>query len=208
MFYGVRPIVVTALITSILSSCATMPNGTTDGVGDPEREIFIQAVATGTLVGGAIGAAVGSAMANKHRTQGALLGGALGAAIGAIAGRIVAEQQLQNLHDAQFNNQRLNALLNTAEKRNREVATYNRKLKREITGLKGKKSQITVALNDAKQERQRVQHTIAVRQDLAPKLVPKQRAQYEQKLRYLQQQDRQLEGSIKRLERMEQGVVG
>jgi ABC-type transporter Mla subunit MlaD len=126
---------------------------------------------------------------------------------------MVAEQQIKNLHDHQFSNQQLAALLQTAEQRNQEVARYNKGLEREIAGLKKQSKAVrgqvvSAKLKEARQKREYVQGVIADRTDLAAKLSAPQRVQYEKTLKVLQRDAKRLDSSVKRLETMEAGVVG
>lgn len=211
MMNRIRPVVTAVLVAAILTGCATLPAG---GGNNPEREIFIQAMMAGAAVGAGVGAGAGYAIAGRgHRATGALVGGLAGAIAGAIIGRMTAEAQVRTLHDYQMDNRRLAALLQTAEQRNQAVAQYNQQLEREIAGLKSKdkamRGQIASAkLKEARQNRQAVQRAMADRRELAGKLAAPQRAQYEQTLNALQQEDQRLEHSITRLTEMEQPVVG
>lgn len=198
----------TLLITALLFGCATtMPEGNADS---PEHEIFIQAIMTGGIAGAVIGGAIGNRVADKdNRTAGTVMGTAIGSVIGVIIGRAVAEQQIQNLREAELENQRLEQLLWIAQKRNEEVALYNKQLTRDITALKRQNKTLrgqiaSTKLKEARQKREYVQRVATERSELADKLIEWQGDEYRQTLKKLRIQEAKLDKSIKTLERMEE----
>jgi gas vesicle protein len=199
----------TLLIAALLSGCATMPDGS---ASSPEREIFIQAIMAGAAIGCAAGGTIGYQTSDEDKRtkrRRAVTGCAAGALAGAIVGRLVAEMQIQNLREAEFDNRSLEKLLWIAQERNREVAHYNDQLAHEITALKRQnktlRGQIASArLKEARQKREYVQRVAAERSELADKLIAPQRAEYRQTLGNLRIQEAKLDESIKTLERMEE----
>lgn len=197
---------------AILTSCVSVPVTTHN---PQERQIFLQAVATGVTVGAAAGAAIGNQSDNT-------LGGALiGAAVGGLIGMAVAEEQLKTLRNLKLGNQQLEALLTSAESYNDEIATYNKNLGLEIARLnkeaKALKREgraaptdfVATQLSDAEARRQGVRKQIQEREQLAQVLEPGQRKQYEQKLKDLRRQERNLDASIARMQEIhEQTRVG
>jgi TolA-binding protein len=208
------------LLAALLTGCATMSEIEPRDID--EYKIFIEAVgggaAIGTIVGGVAayagsGACRGDDKDQAKCTRVTATGAALGAGLGMLAGQALAMHQVSNLRDYQMGNQEFERLLQTAQQRNQELADYNRQLARDITRLKNEnkaaRAQIaSVKLKEAEQKRKRFQHLISNRQDLASKLVPEQRAQYEQTLSSLKREDGQLDQSMQRLSAMAPVVVG
>lgn len=204
------------LIAAILTGCATLTQEDRDDFA--EREIFAEAMTVGGVIGAVGGGVAGHAVACRNNNDakcalGTAAGAAVGAGVGMAVGSLVAIYQVSNLHDYQMDNQHFEALLQTAQQRNQEIAQYNQKLESEITGLKKQKKEIrgqiaSAKLKEVELKRKRVQKMIAERQDLANKLVASQRTQYEQQLARMKREEGRLDQFHKQLLEMESAVVG
>jgi paraquat-inducible protein B len=228
MISQARTHVAPVLLAALLTGCATMSEIEPRDID--EYKIFVEAMSGGAAIG-AIGGGVAAYASSgacrgddKDQAHGddkdqakctlvTATGAALGAGLGMLAGQALAMHQVSNLRDYQMGNQEFERLLQTAQQRNQELADYNQQLARDIARLKKEskaaRAQLaSVKLKEAEQKRKRFQHLISNRQDLASKLVPAQRAQYEQTLSSLKREDGQLDQSMQRLSAMAPVVVG
>ncbi len=208
-------------ILSFLSSCATMP-GFRKPQNSNERDIFIQAIAAGAVIGGAAGFLIKKFDKNetlmKYYNKFCKMIGVkipvelFGSAIGAAIGWAVALNQIENLRDIQLENQQLEALLNSAKQYNRKVADYNNNLEQQIIQLekKNKEEQKRIAMEKKKQVeeyRAKVSAAITEREKLSKALVHSQKEQYQKTLRKLKAEEEKLDAAINKLASWGPGTV-
>ncbi len=196
------------VILSFLSSCATMPLGTGNAAPEntAEREILLQAITTGAILGGTFGAGLGALLDENNRVRGGAIGGAVGTFLGGIIGNEVGKKQIYNYRNVQLKNEQLAKLLNSARAYNQKVANYNANLRSQIAGLnRSRPEHKKIALRKQKEaERYRAQVEAAIneRRKLSKTLVPAQKAKYQRTLRELERKKQELAATISELERI------
>ncbi len=214
-----KTIIVFIMMLSFLSSCATMQGIIEKPQNSAEREIFIQAIVAGGVIGATAGSLYGYTKGGKDKSKedkrkSAAKAAGWGLAVGSIIGTVVAKYQIENLRDIELKNDRLEALLKSARQYNQKVADYNSSLQQEIIKLekKTKAERAQIAMDQKKRvEKYRVQVKAAIveRAKLSESLVPDQKAKYQKTLRKLENEERKLIASIKELDEIyEQAIIG
>lgn len=207
-------ILAVAGITFFLLACQGMPQREDSASADVEvqsieSQIFYESVAAGA----AIGAVTGGLIGNQVGEAGAWFGTAAGAVIGGIIGNAYAEQKISEYRDVRLQNDRLQILVQQAQRYNEEISAYNASLQADIAQLQKQNEDDRMRLSQlklaqAKAKQRAVAERIKERKALRDALVADQSAVLRQELFRLEEEEKILNGHISKYKAMASPVIG
>lgn len=193
-----------AVLTVNLVGC-----GLVTGPPSPEKEILVESISTGAIVGGVIGATVfGLATQDEWATA---AGGVIGALLGSVVGRIVGDCLLDDVKDLELENDKITALLDQAKTYNHSIAEENKILAQQLKDIKqngqDKETAYALGLERAKETLEGVQERIAERERFSSMLVAEQSAPYKKTIEALKKEQENLEKIIHEYEEEQEAYL-
>ncbi|MCI5219796.1 MAG: tetratricopeptide repeat protein [Candidatus Electrothrix sp. LOE2] len=185
-----------SFLSSLCFFCAKMPE---------QQRMYAEATGIGTGLGAGIGAVACSDNRAACAAGGGLLGGVTGYAVGGWQVNQIGQMDQQNDHRAATVNylQQYNARMSSYNYQlGRQIAQYERNIRRNIHDREGVRMNLTTAQN----ERNKLQSVVTQgRQEIGRMSDPNQRRAYQSQLRQLEREVQKLDGSIRRLQNLSHG---